>query len=141
MKLRKFLKPLLWPIGLYKKTVAPFNHDPENFKLKIVPAWFSSDYVSFQFSANGGESWETIYCASPPYLGLVDYDWEWKPLAYRLNSGSTFKHEKEKFSSYQKILDYEANELKKFKEGQVSINKQRKDIADRKKAIWDNINS
>lgn len=141
MKLRKLLKPLLWPIGLYKKTVAPFKHDPENFKLKIVPAWFSSDYVSFQFSANGGESWETIYCASEPYLGHIDYDWEWKPLTYRLSYDSTFKHEKEKFSSYQKILDYESNELKELNEGQASVNKQRKAIADRKKATWEKINS
>lgn len=119
----------------------PFTHNPEDFRLRIVPAWFSDEYASFEYSANGGESWKTIYAAESPYLGNLDYNWEWKPLAYKIYQDSTFKHEREKFSSYQKILDYEAEQTKRFREGQASIEKQRQEIAERKREQWKKINS
>lgn len=115
----------MWP---FKKK---FNHNPEDFQLRIVESWFSNEYVQFEYSANGGRTWKTIYHAEPPFLGSINYDWDWKPLSYSLGNGN-FRFEKEKFSSYQKILDYEKEQEKTYYEGQESIKRQRREIEERR---------
>lgn len=109
---------VMWP---FRKK---FNHNPEDFRLEIVESWFSEDYVEFRYSANGGKSWKNIYHANPPFLGNIDYDWKWETLTYELGSGD-FRAERERFSSYQKILDYEKEQEKKYYEGQESVIRQR----------------
>jgi hypothetical protein len=95
---RKFLKILSF--GLYR----PFNHDPKDFRFKIAPSWFSIDYVQFEYSANGGKTWKSIkHAAEPRYSG---YKWTWETLTYRLSYDYDYRREKEKFDSYQKILDF-----------------------------------
>lgn len=115
----------MWP---FKKK---FNHNPEDFQLRIVEAWYSKNRIAFEYTANGGQSWKTIKHANPPFLGHIDYDWEWEDLTYSLGSGD-FSFEKEKFSSYQKILDYEKEQEKIYYEGQESVERQRRQIEEKR---------
>lgn len=115
----------MWP---FRKK---FNHNPEDFKLKVVESWFSEDWVEFMYTANGGKSWKKIYRAESPFLGHIDCDWKWSPLTYRLGDGD-FRAEKERFSSYQKILDYEKEQEKIYYEGQESVERQRRQIEERR---------
>jgi len=109
----------------------PFNHNPEDFKLRIVRSWFSDDYVEFEYSANGGRDWKKIYNSVKPFLGLLQYDYEWKPIRFRLDKGD-FTYEREKFSSYQKILDFENKEKSEYEAGMSSVIKQRNDMESKK---------
>lgn len=113
----------MWPFNKFKKS--PFTHNPEDFKFSVVQSWFSKDYVEFEYTANGGKTWKHIHHAESPCLGSLDYDWEWKRLCYPLGNGD-FSHQKQKFSSYQKILDFEKEEEEKYRTGQESIERQRR---------------
>lgn len=109
----------MWPFN------RKFNHNPEDFRLKIVESWFSENFIEFRYSANGGQSWKKIYYAKEPLLNRIDHDWEWKTLTYKLGSGD-FSTEKKRFSSYQKILDYHKEQEEKYKKGQESHERKRK---------------
>lgn len=109
----------MWP---FRKK---FNHNPEDFQLKVVEAWYSKTRIAFKYTANGGKSWKYIHHANPPFLGHIDYNWEWEVLTYNLGNGD-FSSEKQKFSSYQKILDYEKEQEKIYYEGQEKVERQRR---------------
>lgn len=128
----------MWPFNLFKKH--PFNHNPEDFKLRIVPAWFSNEWIEFEYTANGGRSWKRVHGAYAPFLGHVDYDWKWEPVHYKLGNGN-FDHEKEKFSSYQKILDYERSEEETYYKGMEEQKKRREKISQDKKDAYRRANS
>lgn len=115
------------------------TYDPDKFKLRIVPAWFSSDYVQFEYTRNG-KTWHTIYTCSSPFLGHLDYNYVWERLSYRLGNG-IFDHEKEKFSSYEKIKAYEEQQYKKYIDGNKDLERQREEIRERKKEAYKRANS
>jgi len=118
--------------GLYK----PFTHDPKDFKLKLVESWFSQTYISFRYTANGGRWWKTIKCSQRPSNTITD-DWSYGDLSYKFYGD--FNHEKSKFSSYQKILDYERKEVENYYTQQEKTEKERGEyyqkIKDRIKSI------
>jgi len=123
----------MWPFNIFKKR--PFTHNPEDFRLRIVPAWFSNEWVEFEYSGNGGETWKRVHGANKPYLDHVDYDWKWEPVHYQLGDGD-FDHEKKKFSSYQKILDFEEKELIEYYKGVESQNQRRIENKQKKKEAY-----
>ena len=96
----------------------PFTHNPEDFKIKLEP-WSSHPQNFYvKYSANGGESWEYVYTSKPPFLGRLDYNWEWE-----IWWGSQYRYGletvKSEFTSYQAILDYEAKRRKMMEEGRA----------------------
>lgn len=105
------------------------------FKLRIRPLSYNNDWVQFEYTANGGLKWKPIYCAVHPFLSSIDYDWGWQTYKRKLTPLSNFDHEKEMFSSYQKILDYEAKEKEKMIQGQQEIINKRQKIAEQKNRI------
>ena len=126
----------MWP---FKKR-HPFTHNPEDFKLRIVPAWFSNDWINFEYSANGGRTWKKVYGAYPPFLGSADYDWKWEPVHYQLGNGE-FTAEKGKFSSYQKILDFEKKEEIEYHNGVEAQELRRANIKKNKQEAYNRANS
>lgn len=110
----------------------PNTARPEDFKLKIVPSWFSDDNVSFEYTANGGWTWNYIYSARSPFLGFLKYNWTWEIVSYRLGDGK-FEGEKIKWGSYKRIQEYHAKEMKEYEAGQASIERQRKELQQKKK--------
>lgn len=116
----------------FKKFRIKFCHDPEMFCLRIVRSWFSSRYIHYKYTANGGLTWKYISCACEPLYGL-DYDWFWDRISHPFGPDSNFDYEKERWGSYQKILDYEAEQWKKFIEGDKKHRQERSDYY-RKKA-------
>lgn len=108
-------------MAVYKK----FNHNPKDFIIKFEETWYSEDRVILKYSANGGKSWKYVHHAKPPFLGNIDYDWEWETLKFTLGDND-LRREKEKFSSYQKILDYESEQAEIYIKGQETIERQRR---------------
>jgi len=107
-----------------------FGHDPKRFKLKIEPVWYSGSSIQIKYSANNGITWKTIHYASSPIL--IHDNWEWKILIFNLLTIS--KRDKERFSSYQKILDYTAIQYDKLIKGQNNLELKRKELIKRKEA-------
>lgn len=97
------------------------------FILKIVPAWFSEDYVSFKYSRNGGITWSYIHTASRSTLD----GWEYKRLTYRLRNGN-FDEEKRKFSSYTAVKEYEDEQYAIYLKG---CDQERREAQERKERI------
>jgi hypothetical protein len=118
-----------------KKVVA--QDSPENFKLEVVPSWFSNDYVSFRYTTNG-VTWKTIQCARAPFLS--DDDWKMEHVAYRLGDGN-FTYEKAQWDSKEKIEAYEANERQHAKTGQVALEEERVQREVRRKEAFKRANS
>ena len=110
----------------------PNTDRPEDFKLKVVPAWLGADNVSFEYTANGGWTWNYIYSARSPFLGFLKYDWEWKVVSYDLGNGD-FQGEKIQWGSYKLIQEYHAKEREEYKDGCASVDRQRKEQDQRKK--------
>jgi len=96
------------------------------FKLKIVESWFSKKYVEFKYTKNG-IFWKKIYCCKPPSLYHIDYDYTWEPLFYKLGNGN-FDCEKENFSTYEKIKEFEKQEWEKYIKGNESLKEKRTEI-------------
>lgn len=118
------------------KIFKKFNHDPKDFMLRIVPAFSSdSDWINFEFTANGGRRWEKIYGCST-YLSSV----EWGPVCYKLGNGE-FSTEREKFGSYQKILDFEENERKEYESKTKDANESLRRERERKNLAYERFNS
>jgi len=115
--------------------IKKFNHDPSMFKLRIRPLLNDNELIQFEYTANGGLKWKPIYCSESPFLGSINYDWGWQTYKRILTPLSNFDHEKEMFSSYQKILDYEAKEKEKMIQGQREIINKRQKIAEQKNKI------
>jgi hypothetical protein len=101
---------------IWKFFYHPFTHNPEDFKIRVVESWFSIKYIHFQYTANGGRSWKYIYHCCPPLFSGLEYNYTWERITFPLGNGN-FSYEKEKLSSYQKILDYESEQEKKFYDG------------------------
>jgi len=116
----------------------PFTHNPDDFKIKVVESWFSDKYVCFRYSANGGFSWKTINYAMPPFLNHIDYDWEYKSFAVSLDRyiESTLRN----FNTYQKIIDYEKDQFKKYKQGNVDVQNERINIKLKRKNLLKELN-
>lgn len=111
-----------------------FTHDTSKFKLNVSRSSFSSDYVCFKYSGNGGIIWKTIHrCSSDPDILWGYYKWE--DLTYSLGSGK-FDYEKNKFSSYQKILDYEKIQKEMYINNNERIEKQKKERKKQKKEAY-----
>jgi hypothetical protein len=118
----------MWPFNKFR---IKFCHNPEMFCLRIVPSWFSSDYIHYKYTANGGLKWKYIHCACEPSYGL-DYNWTWDRISHQFKPSSNFDYEKERWSSYQKILDYEAKQWEIFTEGDKKHRQERDDYYRRK---------
>ncbi len=105
-----------------------FNHNPQDFKIKAVESWFSPFWYEIKYSANNGESWEYLYKSSPPlfshsYDTLLEYDWGWKKIAFKPEKMG-FEEFKNKFKTYQDVLDFYSKEEEKIKRGKVERLKQ-----------------
>lgn len=112
--------------------------DPSLFKLRIAP-YGNSDFICFEYTIDG-EKWEMVHCANSPFLGGLMEDWKWSPLIYRLYPDSTFKHEMNNFSSYEKLKAYEAAQYKKFLEGNKKQEKERTEYHNKMKNKIDSLN-
>jgi hypothetical protein len=88
---------------LFRHTPKKDLNNPDNFRLKIVPSWFSKEYCTFKYSTNKGRSWNTIYEINQPILS--DENWTSGAISYRIGNGD-FEAEKIKFGSYEKIKKY-----------------------------------
>ena len=108
------------------------------FILKIVPAWFSSDYVMFKYSNNGGITWKYIRCAHEPLLS--EENWTIGRLTHSLGNGD-FQGEKERFSSIEKIRGYEKYQYAFAKAKQEELDKHRKEIREGKTRAYKRANS
>jgi len=93
------------------------------FKLKIVESWFSGEYVEFKYTKNG-IFWKKIYNCEPPFYSK---SYTWEPLHCRLGNGN-FDKEREKFSTYKKIKEFEEQEWRKYIEKNESIKKEIEEI-------------
>ena len=82
------------------------THDPKDFKLSYRDAWFGGDYKELLYSANGGRNYNTIkYWYSPSVLhenGMMD-------TLHFDSSKESLSGYREKFKTYQDVLDYEKN--------------------------------
>ena len=96
----------------------------DEFKLEVVPAWYSNDYVRFRYTINGGWSWDFVYHAKEGFLGLIKYDWTFSQLGFPLGNGD-FEKEKEQFNSYEKIKSFEDLEYKKYVKRNEILKKER----------------
>lgn len=119
----------------------PFNHNPEDFRLKLEES-YGGGMVYFKYSANGGKDWSYVHWSRKPFLGHMDYNWEWERvsyLSYNLKDGS-FAHELDKFSSYQKILDYEKGQREEMEKGDKEHRAWRENYYKQKRETLDKIN-
>lgn len=115
------LKKLLTKMGFISR---PFTHNPEDFKIKLEPWSYHPENFYVKYSANGGESWKYVYTSESPFLGSLDYDWEWgRWWGQQHNYG--FETVRREFSSYQAILNYEAERRKMMEEGQAKHSAER----------------
>lgn len=119
MNIKKFFHRI--SLGFYEPK---FTHNPEDFKIRVIPSWFSDDYATFEYSANGGISWRLVKHAEQP-INIFRDNWGWGVLTYKIHKNSTFEYELEKLSSYEKILEYEAREKQILKEGLEDVDRQR----------------
>ena len=119
----------------------PFTHNPEDFKLELEQS-VGGGMVYFRYSANGGKNWKYVYWARKPFLGNIDYDWEWTRVSYLCDNliSTSFDYELNKFSSYQKILDYEKAQSEEFDKGNKEHRAWRKKYYDDKRKTIENIN-
>ena len=114
--------------GLYK----PFTHDPQDFKLRFIESWFSEKFVILQYTANGGDNWKSIkYAKEPRFNGeywCIDVE------TYPLNNREEyFKEIKEKFPTYQSVIDFENKQKEKVKRKNQELKEE--EIKNQKKKI------
>ena len=109
-----------------------FNpHNPDNFRFKIVESWFSENYIHFKYSVNGGITWKYIHrCSLRPDIMTGYFTWE--RISLSLGDGD-FEYEKNKFSSYQKILDYEKLQSDEGDKNNTRIKKDKMETSKRRK--------
>lgn len=109
-KLRIILSPFI---------STPFTHKPEDFKIKLE-SWGGSNLELFYviYSANGGVSWKYVHTAQAPFFNSVNYDWSWRRWVGNQNRND-LETVKELFTSYQAILDYEAEQREMMRIGQI----------------------
>lgn len=108
----------------------PFIHNLEDFIISYETWEFYKENYYPIYSTNGGRNWKYIYHAKDPFLGSLNYDWEWEKIWYKVYTTPITKL-KEKFPTYQSILDFENNEKKKFHEGDSNHRNQRRENSDR----------
>lgn len=112
------------------------------FAVEVIPSWFSKDYVSFRYTNNGGITWHTIYGAHSPYLGLIDYDWTWEPVTYKLNLyNPDFSYEFERWGSIEKISEWEKSEKERMKRGNEEVQRRRNEARMNREEVYKKINS
>ena len=119
MKILKFILKIFYH---------PFTHNPEDFKIELVPRWEGSEYVCYRYTANGGFNWRYVMCSSRPFLGCLNYDWDWEILSFKLWRDSDSDNVFGNYNTYQKILNHEKSEWNKYLEGQKDIKRQRENI-------------
>lgn len=126
-------------MGLFNFLSNKFTNDPKDFILKLEFYGSGEDYICFKYSGNRGKSWKTIMCCHEPFITGLDpkYDYEFRELIYRFHNNS-FKHEKEKFSSVEKIEKYMEKEYQEYEEKKK---KRRIDIARYQKEKAERLNS
>ena len=118
----------------------PKTHNPEDFKVRLVPI---GGLIYFEYTANGGKNWDYIYWSSSPFVGSMDYDWEWTRVRYLAGNlhENSFASELNRFSSYQKILDYEKSQREEFEREDKKHRAWREDYYKNKQETIDKINS
>jgi hypothetical protein len=129
------LQKLLIFLGIYN----PFTHTSEDFILRIVSSSFSNDYIVFEYSANRGRGWKTIQCCKDPFLRSEDW-YTMGDLTFRLGNGE-FSSEKEKFSTYREILDYEKAQREKRDLKNNELAKHRDQLEKNKEEAYKRANS
>jgi len=118
-----------------KKPIFPKSNE---FILKIEPALFSSDYIRYRYSINGGFTWKSVCAASSPLFG--GENWTWGEINHKLGNGN-FDHEKQKFSSYEKIKEFEKEQTKIYNNGREKIEKNRIKAQEDKQKAYERANS
>ena len=77
------------------------------FELRFVESWFSINHVEVKYRT--GYFWHHVHYTEPP---LLDGEWyTWDRLIYRLSPNRDFEFERKKFSSLQKIQEFEKSQL------------------------------
>jgi hypothetical protein len=118
------------------------NYKPEDFRLRVTPRFKSindTKYFQCEYSRNKGRTWHVIHCSHSPFLGSIDYDYEWVIYSFKL-SDNTAKWLKEKFNSYEAIKEFEESEYKEFLEGNKKLEAQRLELLNKHKEKIDKIN-
>ena len=102
--------------------------NPKNFKLKIVPIWGNS-FVEFHWSINKGLSWNVIkYCdVDGVWEGIYDM-YSMIPVRHGLTLNSNFDFEKDKWSTYEKVIEYDKKEREKVKKNNEDLILQQKNM-------------
>jgi hypothetical protein len=88
---------------------SPFTHDPNSFRLMITSSPKNKNLVAFKYSANGGRNWKYIYHAQQDGHRYI-----WEPFTIKSISYAYSVRMSNKFSSYQRILDFEKEEKEKY---------------------------
>ena len=119
----------------------PFNHNPEDFRLKLEQS-YSGGMVYFKYSANGGRNWRYVYWSQSPFCGHVDSNWSWERVSYSSDNlgPNSFDYELNKFSSYQKIIDFEKPHKQEFEKWDKEHRAWRKRYYNQKSEAVKNIN-
>lgn len=115
------------------------------FSLKIVPSFLSDNFICFRYRSPKTYTWHIIYHARKPQFGIGngfdwDYNWGWTPLIYGLGNGN-FNHERQMFSTYEKVKQYEKNEYQKYLNGRKDVAKQLKEYKRAKKEAYKRANN
>lgn len=107
----------------YDKLFKDSNKSNNGFKIEVVTSWFSDKYVEFRYTTNGW-TWNYIYRAHKPFLGLLDYNWTWEKVSYRLGNGN-FDAELSNWDSVEKINAYHKSQKERYEKGYADILRQR----------------
>lgn len=111
------------------------------FEIRIIPSWFSEDYVNFQYRRPNG-TWGNIECCSPNTYGELDYVHKMERILYRagFNSGKTaqeyFKEDLKKWDTLEKVKEYHAKQKELVEKKNASLKKQRDERDAKKKKFY-----
>ncbi len=110
--------------------------DSTKFQIKIVPSWFSDEYVSFKYTKNG-IIWHDIEGCSEDFL--THYS-SMKAISYRANYNKSketqFRYELDKWSTLEKIEQFHKNEKEEVKSNNEQLLKDQKERELKKKQFF-----
>lgn len=104
-------------------------------RLKFKSTWFSDDYVTPYFYHYG---WQPLKTVGKPIWGLED-NWV-ENISYRLGNGN-FEYEKRRWATVGDCLKHNQNVYAECKKNNESLEKQRREIYENKKAALKKANS
>lgn len=116
----------------------PFTHNPEDFKIKFKSTYYSDLYCNVLYTANGGITWKYIYYCQEPVFSYDDY--YLRKETYNINEDYYIKKSKQAFTSYQRVLDYQKEEINNVKIKNETLYQERKDKKEQIKQNYINAN-